>query len=198
MGRPKEHGEDTRRALLDAAERLLASEGPEAVTVRRLADEVGTSTRAIYSLFGGKEGLYSALFRQASDTFRTLAEGVPRLPDPLDELIPLGLSYRKSALAEPNLYGLLFGRAAPDFVPSEEDVRYARRSQERVHDAVLRCIEAKRITARNPETLLNELWGVVHGLASLELMGCFGPPEAAEVVWGEALPTFVRGLTQPA
>ena len=197
MGRPKEHGEDTREALLEAAERLLADEGPGAVTVRRVADEVGTSTRAIYSVFGGKEGLYSALFRKAADTFRRLAEAVPRQSDPVDELIPLGLSYRQSALAEPNLYGLLFDRAVPDFVPTGEDLQFARRSQERVLDTVRRCADAGVLPASDAEATFNALWGVVHGLASLELIGCFGPPEAAEVVWRSALPTFVRGLTLP-
>jgi len=197
MGRPKEHGEDTREALLNAAERLLAAEGPGAVTIRRLADEVGTSTRAIYSLFGGKEGLYSALFRQAADTFYRLAAAVPRATDPLDELIPLGMSYRQSALAEPNLYGLLFGRLVPEFIPTQDDVQYARRGQDRIRDTVRRCIDAGSFPGRDPEMLLNELWGVVHGLASLELMGCFGPPEAADVVWRETLTTFAAGLRQP-
>ena len=52
MGRPKEHDETTRRQLLDAAERLSATHGWEALTVRRIAEEAGTSTRAVYALFG--------------------------------------------------------------------------------------------------------------------------------------------------
>src|SRR5581483_373386 len=49
MGRPKEHGEETRERLLEAAARILTEEGAQAVTIRRVADEVGTTTRAIYS-----------------------------------------------------------------------------------------------------------------------------------------------------
>jgi len=198
VGRPREHGDETRAALLEAAGRVLAQEGSEAVTVRRLADEAGTSTRAIYSLFGSKEGLYSAMYRQGADTFLRLAQTVPRQADPLDELVPLGLSYRQSALAEPNLYGLLFERAVPGFRPTEEDVQYARRSLERILDTVRRCVDAGLFPNRDPETLVTELWGVVHGLASLELKDCLGPAEAAEAVWRETLPTFVRGLLRPA
>ena len=37
MGRPREHDEETRERLLDAAERVSASDGWDAVTVRRVA-----------------------------------------------------------------------------------------------------------------------------------------------------------------
>src|SRR5690349_20976719 len=106
MGRPKEHGEETREQLLEAAARLLSEEGVHEVSVRRLAQEAGTSTRAIYSLFGSKEGLLRAMFRRAADTFARIHAAVPVQDDPLDELIPLGFAYRQSALEEPELYGL--------------------------------------------------------------------------------------------
>ena len=52
MGRPKEHDARTAAALLEAAESVVQSDGVDALSVRRVADEVGTSTRAVYSLFG--------------------------------------------------------------------------------------------------------------------------------------------------
>src|SRR5262245_18970294 len=98
MGRPREHGEETRERLLDAATRLLPDVGPAGLSVRLIADEVGTSTRAIYSVFGSKDGLLSARYRRGADTFARLAGAVPVSEDPLDELVPLGMSYRESAL----------------------------------------------------------------------------------------------------
>src|SRR4051794_9907080 len=41
MGRPREHNAETAAALVDAAERVLQEEGLEALTVRRVATEVG-------------------------------------------------------------------------------------------------------------------------------------------------------------
>jgi AcrR family transcriptional regulator len=193
MGRPKEHGEETRERLLETAGRILAEEGAGAVSVRRLADEAGTSTRAIYSLFGSKEGLLAAMFRQAADTFVRLHDAVPVADDPLDELTPLGFAYRQAALEQPNLYGLLFGRAVPGFVPSEDDIRYAQRSQYRVVDALERAAGQGLITG-DPWAISNQGWALVHGLASLELMGCLGPPEVAETTWRGALDTMEAGL----
>ena len=57
MGRPREHDEETRAALRAATERIVAESGIGAFSVRAVAREVGTTTRAVYSLFGSKEGL---------------------------------------------------------------------------------------------------------------------------------------------
>ena len=194
MGRPKEHGEQTREQLLETAARILSEEGVGAVSVRRLASEVGTSTRAIYSLFDSKEGLLRALFRRAADTFARIHEAVPMQDDPLEELIPLGLAYRRSALEEPQLYGLLFG-FTPGFRPSEEDIGLALRSQARVIDTLERAAQRGQLK-RDVRKIADEGWGLVHGLATLELMGCLGPPEAAEVIWRGALDTMLAGLRQ--
>ena len=192
MGRPREHGEETREQLLETAARILSEEGVDAVSVRRLAHEAGTTTRAIYSLFGSKEGLLTALFRRAADTFIRIHEAVPVQDDPLDEMVPLGLAYRQSALEEPHLYGMLFG-TVPGFRPTEEDRRYAKRSLERVLDTIRRATERGMLT-RDPMAIADEGWGLVHGLASLELIGCLGPPEQAEATWLGALRTMEAGL----
>ena len=54
--------DQTSRALLDAAHRLLADHGSEALTVRRIATEAGMSTMNVYSRFGGKDGVIDELF----------------------------------------------------------------------------------------------------------------------------------------
>ncbi len=198
MGRPKEHGEETRERLLEAAARILTEEGAQAVTIRRVADEVGTTTRAIYSLFGGREGLFSALYRRVAGTFAELSEAVPTSDDPVRELVPLGLAYRAAALREPNLYGLLFEGGVPGFTPSQEDCAHSLRSLYRVHDAVRRCLEQGRFPGRDAWDVTRELHALAHGLASLELHGMLGTRDEAERAWRDALPAFVASLARPA
>ncbi|PZT71318.1 hypothetical protein DN402_04935 [Streptomyces sp. SW4] len=77
MGRKRVHDEETARALLDAAERILSAEGLEALTVRRVADEVGTTTRAVYTSLGSKEALVAGLGVRG---FALLAARVAALP----------------------------------------------------------------------------------------------------------------------
>ena len=61
MGRRRLHDETTATLLLDAAERAIADEGVDALSLRAVACDAGTTTRAIYTLFGSKDGLIAAL-----------------------------------------------------------------------------------------------------------------------------------------
>ena len=82
MGRPKEHDEATRAALLAAAERLIDEEGPDAASVRAVADQVGTSTRAVYSVFGSKQGLLEALATRFFEELQAATDAIPLTDDP--------------------------------------------------------------------------------------------------------------------
>lgn len=194
MGRPIEHGPETRRRLLEAAGRLLAEEGPGAVTVRRLATDVGTTTRAVYSLFGGKQGLFSAMYDEGSDLMVRYHEAVPPSVDPLDELLPLAMAYRRAAREQPNLYGLIFEGSAPGFTPTHGQVDYVRRSFRRAYDALRRGADLGLVGELDPEGVARQGFALVHGLASLEIHGLLGPPAAAEAVWRDGIATFVAGL----
>src|SRR5262249_50852559 len=91
MGRPKLHGEATAGALLETAERIVDSEGLEALTVRRVAEGAGTSTRAVYSVYGSKDGLVVALGRRAYELLLTDIEALPATDDPAADLVTAGL-----------------------------------------------------------------------------------------------------------
>ena len=111
--------DDTRRALLDAAHDLLATEGPGSLTVRRIAAAAGMSTMNVYSRFGGKDGVLDELF---TDGFRRLGEAMredPDSDDPLADLYQCSRTYRRFARENPTYYSLMFDRVVPDFVPSD-------------------------------------------------------------------------------
>lgn len=192
MGRPREHGAETRELLLTAAARLLNEEGATALSVRRLTSEVDVSGRAVYSLFGDMRGLLAALYRRGFETMAQLHEEVPRQDDPLAEILCLAMAYRRAALEQRELYGLMFERTVPSFSPDGEDIVFAMRSLERVQDAVARAIGPGQ--GRDPRTVALQMWAVVHGLASLELKGVYGEPEAAVSCWHEAVSAMTAGL----
>ena len=110
MGRPKEHDEATRERLLEAAERLSATHGWEALTVRGIAKEAGTSTRAVYALFGSKQGLEQALHEAMFTRLRDLIQARERSDDPRQDLINLALAYRQWAIERPERYALAMHR----------------------------------------------------------------------------------------
>lgn len=166
-----------RDRVLSVASRVLEDEGPDALTVRRIAQSLGSSTQLIYTLFGGKVGLVDALYR---DGFRSLAECLSRVPttdQPLHDLMELGFAYRANALRRPAFYGLMFGRAVAGYDPPKASRQEAVRAFRVLADASRRLLDADTGGASTvgEEDQANEialrLWGAAHGMVSLELAG---------------------------
>jgi|SRR5215216_5199865 AcrR family transcriptional regulator len=190
--------DDTRAALLAAAHDLLATEGPSALTVRRIATTAGMSTMNVYSRFGGKDGVLDELF---IDGFRRLGAEVdvePSADDPLEDLRHCGQAYRRFARRNPTYYSLMFDRAVPDFVPSDRAEQAALDALSRVVERVQRAMDAGLIEPGDPFPVAAALWACGHGLASLEART---KPETGEHFdWEQighiATDALVRGLSR--
>ncbi|HEY1826422.1 MAG TPA: TetR/AcrR family transcriptional regulator, partial [Acidimicrobiales bacterium] len=108
-----------RAALLEAAAELLEAEGPDALSVRRIAAAAGVAPMGVYNHFESKFGIVEALF---VDGFRRLSDAItsiPRSDDPLEDLRESGRRYRALALAHPMIYRVMFLRVIPGFEPSD-------------------------------------------------------------------------------
>src|SRR6267143_273434 len=62
-------GERTRQAILSHASRLASAEGLEAVSLQRLASDLGISKSGLFAHFGSKEELQLATVEEASRVF---------------------------------------------------------------------------------------------------------------------------------
>jgi AcrR family transcriptional regulator len=193
MGRPKVHAERTALALLDAAERLVATDGLAALSVRHVAGAVGTTTRAVYSLFGSKEGLVVALGVRAFDLLRAAIMALPATDDPADDLVEAGVVvFRRFVLQHPALFRLAVQHTA---VPSELAQRFrsaAEHALEGLQSRVARLAEAGQLGARTLADASCEFHALCEGLAALELR-CAISPDAAERLWRDALAALVAG-----
>ena len=77
MARPRSHTEGVRVRLLDEAVRMVAADGIGALSVREVARAADTSTTAVYSLFGNKEGLSRAILVRSCSTVRLARSSSP-------------------------------------------------------------------------------------------------------------------------
>jgi AcrR family transcriptional regulator len=194
MGRPREHDEATRERLLQAAERLSATEGFEALTVRAVAERAGTSTRAVYALFGSKKGLEQAMHESMFTRLRDLLQATEHTDDPVHDLIALALSYRRWAVERPERYALAMHRfvGQPDRARSPEGIAVSRGALEELRRAARRCDEAGLFGDHDPEAIVAQLRAIVHGLAEFENLGMLGPDPEAQ--WRLATASLLSGL----
>jgi AcrR family transcriptional regulator len=198
MGRPKEHDDATRERLLDAAERLSATHGWDALTVRGIAEEAGTSTRAVYALFGSKEGLEQALHAVMFTRLRDLIQGRERSDDARQDLINLAMAYRRWAIERPERYALAMHRFVGQArrPRSPEGIAVSQAALQELRDAVRRFHDADGpADDRDPEEVVTLLRANVHGLAEFENLGMLAPdPEA---YWLAAVAAMLDAHVRP-
>jgi AcrR family transcriptional regulator len=178
MATVRQRGQDALRSfLLDAAGRLLADEGAGALTMRRIASEVGCSTTVLYTLFKNKDGLVSGLYREGFERFRRRIAALPPAPDPIQRVHDLAAAYRASALAEPNYYRVMFLGAVPGYAPSGEALAAGDATFAYLADAARACMDAGIYRPGDPYAVAQVLWSAAHGVISLELAGILQPDE---------------------
>lgn len=164
---PKLADPGVRTALIEAAARLVAEGGREALTIRRLAAEVGTSTMAVYTHYGGMDDLMREMRKEGFTRLAAFAQAVPRTRDPVADLSALGWAYCANAITNPHLYRVMFFDSDTD-----PDVAQAGLSAfEPLVTTTKRCIEAGRFDPADEWQLALQLWTVAHGIVTLVLAG---------------------------
>jgi AcrR family transcriptional regulator len=182
-----------RESLLDAAGRLIATEGIEALTVRRIASEAGSSTMGVYSRFGGKEGVVDALLREGFEGLRD-AMGDETTDDPLADMLRCCQSYRRFALANPTRYQVMFGAPRLEMEASEESMEMAAATFDRVCNRVQRAIDAGVLGGGAAHEIAASIWATCHGLVSLELTGKRPPVLEHDDPYERTLRALLRGF----
>lgn len=181
---PEDALDERRRAVLEVAVRLVAEEGPHALSLRRVATEAGGSTQLVYTLFGGKAGLADALyaegFARLAEAGRRALDDAPPPGDP-ERIVAIGQAYLEFARTEPGFFAVMFGRAIPGFVPARATRGTCRATTfGRLVAEVQQCLEVGTLVADDAHDLARLCWVTVHGLAALDAAGMLSPddPEA--------------------
>src|SRR3954469_19676231 len=155
----------TRETLLEAALRLLEERGPGALRIRDVADAVGKSTMGVYTHFGSKQGLLEQLYLHGFSRLEDELETVPSADKSQEELLAFAQAYRAFALDNEALYGLMFERGAPDFVPSDA----SRQAGLTTFEMLTSRVAGWQPDSTDPAADAHLIWGTMHGLVSIEL-----------------------------
>jgi AcrR family transcriptional regulator len=155
------HHGDLRAALLREAGRVLASAGPEALSLRELARALSVSHNAPYKHFANRDALLAAL---AAEGFRELtAEGHEAAGNvPPDEMMRArAMAYIRFALRKPAVFKLMFSRDVSGRAHAELG------DAARTGFFALRQAVAGGATDRAANDTALAAWAFVHGIAHL-------------------------------
>jgi AcrR family transcriptional regulator len=166
-----------RDEILDVAVSVLEEEGPESLTMRKLAARMGIRAPSLYKHVRDKDDIVAGLQERALiDLGRHLAGAVPGLAG-------LAQSYRSWAQAHPRLY--------------EVATRHSL-ARDRIAPGVEYAAAAPIVAAAGgDEHLARALWALAHGLVDLELSDRFPPGADLDATWRSALTAFEPTHTNP-
>jgi len=179
-----------------AGRRLLEEEGPEALTMRRLAERVGIRAPSLYKHLPDKAALEAAIiatgFEEAAATFEQAVEGAGEGPgDGRGEgpgewqpagrgnaLVALAAAYRRFALEHPHLYRLMNNGPLPrEHLPPGLENRTA----------------APLLRAAGSQARARAVWAFAHGMVLLELDQRFPPEADLDAAWHAGIAAFQAG-----
>ncbi|MFP5318418.1 MAG: TetR/AcrR family transcriptional regulator [Acidimicrobiia bacterium] len=182
-------------ALVEAAERILASGGPEALSVRRIAAEAGVAPMSVYNRFGGKNGIVEQLYIRGFDELAGAARGVDE-DDAGAAVIACGEAYWRFAMDRPATYAVMFDRAVAGFEPSPDAWSHAAAAFGELVAHVRRAMAAGAVADGDPVDVAQQLWESLHGLVSLTLRS-LGFVAEVDAHRRRLFTTLLRGLAPP-
>ena len=160
--RPAPDLDRRRQQVVGAARDLAAAEGWPAVTMRRLAAELGVTQPVLYTAFTGRQALVDAV---ALDGFRDIAaalEAVEAAP------LPRMRAYLDFATAHPRVYEAMFSMPSGLAFGADDTPEPLRRAFAGILDVFP---DADGVRAE-------VVWSALHGLATLGAAGRLRPDQA--------------------
>ena len=196
----KGSGHLRRAEILEAAERVFVEQGYEGATIRRIADEVGLSSTALYMHFRDKGQILDEICVGHFQALNTINEALlAETLDPVERVRRMLQGYIDFAYAHPNTYRLVF---CTPFVGKEE------KGAEEVHaigartfdlfsEGVGRIGQVGRLRGVDTAVAAQTSWAACHGIVSLLLTRSHMDWADRTVLRDTMLDVVFTGLTRP-
>ena len=156
-----------REEILVCAREVVESEGPEALTMRRLADRLGIQAPSLYKHVREKRELEAEL---AALAFEELGTALA----PAADFGALARGYRAWAVRHAHLYGLATERLPPGAAP----------------EALEAPLVSRFLAVVGDPDRARAAWALVHGLVELELAGRLPAGSELEATWAAGIRAF--------
>ena len=186
---------DFRERLCEAAERLFAEHGPDGVTMRQLAAELGVSPMTPYRYFKDKDAILAAVRTNGFNRFADALEAAyDSESDPIARFRSTGEAYVRFALSEPAAYKLMFDLMQPHEADYPELVAAEARALATQTRHVQGMVDAG-VLQGDVKMLAHMFWSILHGTLVLQLAGKLSPDIDASELRTQIFRALGRGLT---
>ena len=193
----KGEGWSRRSEILEAAQRIFVECGYEGATIRRIADEVGVSSTALYMHFRDKAEILVQICEELYDRLIEVNTGLIALDmDPVLRVRAMLDGYIDFALEHPNVYKLLYCSTAgvPALAQEATLARLGARTFDLSPLASAGVAQARGLRDGDADLAAKISWSATHGIVSLILIRPQYPWGEPRAVCAAALDATFRGL----
>ena len=184
------HRKNLKGDLIEAGIALVAKEGLEGFSLRKVAGLCGVSHAAPYSHFGNKDVLLEEMQNYVSESFSAeLEKTIAKCKKPEALLMELGKSYLRFFSKHPNYFAFLFGKSniALDLT-DRADPQKNYRPYEIFKAAAAKILAQKKCPKEKWNDITISLWAFIHGITSLATMR----GARCGFKWEEKLPNLLQ------
>jgi AcrR family transcriptional regulator len=184
--------EDIKSRIIAAARALHFERGPDAVTMRAVAERVGVTATALYRHFADKDAILREVTGEGSRLLGSHLFRALEAPTAIERLRATADAYLEFALAQPQAYRALFEPGADGV---EESPLHRQRAAVRrfLRDRVREGMDAGVLAEGDLDGMAVSLWAILHGLASFHFAGI----TRAEGLSQRALTNLIEGIAVP-
>lgn len=189
----------TKQAILDAALEIINQEGPDALSMRELADRIDYSPAGLYEYFAGKDEIVGAICEQGHEQLAAYMGEADRSLPQEDYMTGIGLAYIRFAVEYPDYFLLMFTNVLPpemlSSAPSEAPADGS--SFGILVQAIRRGIAEGAFKPRPGYGWLEmayAAWAMVHGIAMLRITSLRGFDYDFDAADRHALRSLYQGL----
>lgn len=164
----------SRQDVVVAAWQLVSTRGTAALSMRALADALGTSYQVVYSRVGGKAEVARALHDEGFARLVTASGRAPGADGTRARIVALAHGYLAFARDNPAVFDIMFGSPIPEFTRDEQAKQVEWEGFQRCFLGQARAwlaTDAGPATRRDALPLAYRLWTSVHGITVLHLAG---------------------------
>lgn len=195
----KGDGHERRAEILAAAERIFVEHGYEGATIRKIADEVGLSSTALYMHFSEKGDILHEICREA---FQALLSKTPDLEDGLDNprltLRRMLENYVDFGFSNPNAYRLAYMTRPVELRDGAQSAaRELGHELFRSFEIVVEAAAAQGQLRGPARQTAQALWAGAHGVVSLMITKPYFEWADREALVDTLLDGLFEGLFRP-
>ncbi len=186
--------DETKNSILEAAYKIVKDEGWQALSMRKIADEIEYTAPIIYEYFSNKEAILAELNKKGfSYLAKEMEEARNQHENPAAQLEAMWMAYWNFAFKKKELYQLMFGVSMN--CCSNQKSPEAEAPAKLVTDAIRKLMNGKNLSEHEVSRRYYTFWSVVHGLVSINLVNQGASDEINKQVLKDAIDGIIRAIS---